>query len=48
MCNSLNADKHGVAQHCVPAVVYVAQDDWVVNGTYLSSHSSSIITPASY
>jgi hypothetical protein len=35
MCNSLNPDKHGVAQHCVPAVVYVAQDDWVASGKCL-------------
>jgi hypothetical protein len=32
MCNSLNADELGVAQHCVPAVVYIAQNDWVSTG----------------
>ncbi|XP_028394644.1 uncharacterized protein LOC114518835 isoform X2 [Dendronephthya gigantea] len=29
MCNSLNPVEHGVCQHCVPAVVYIAQDDWI-------------------
>ncbi|KAK3593726.1 hypothetical protein CHS0354_013623 [Potamilus streckersoni] len=28
MCNSLDPEQYGVAQYCVPALTYIAQDDW--------------------
>ncbi|KAL9988441.1 hypothetical protein ACROYT_G002886 [Oculina patagonica] len=31
MLNCTSPSEHGVAQHCVPAVLYVAQDEWVTH-----------------
>ena len=45
MCNSLNAEEFGVVQHCVPALVYIAQDDWVSNGKYPAKIDSSYHAP---
>ena len=32
MLNSTSPSQHGVAQFCVPAVLYVAQNEWVTDG----------------
>lgn len=32
MTNSLEGDKLGVAQYCVPAVMYIAQQKWIGKG----------------
>lgn len=32
MSNCRDPDQHGVAQYCVPAVLYVAQQQWVEPG----------------
>ncbi len=32
MLNCEDPDRHGIAQYCVPAVVYVAQDTWIHRG----------------
>ena len=37
LCNSSNVSEHGVAQHCVPAVVYVAQDEWISGGEWVTA-----------
>ena len=33
MMNSPFPDEFGVAQYCVPAVAYIAQDKWIAKGT---------------
>lgn len=32
MTNSTEGDKLGVAQYCVPAVMYIAQQKWIAKG----------------
>ena len=32
MLNCKEPGQHGVAQYCVPAVLYIAQDEWLVQG----------------
>lgn len=32
MLNCASPSEHGVAQYCVPAVLYVAQDEWITHG----------------
>ena len=32
MLNCASPTDHGVAQYCVPAVLYVAQDEWITHG----------------
>lgn len=43
MCNSNDPDHYGIAQYCVPAVTYIAQNDWIKDGTEAGiSHSYSL------
>ena len=32
MLNCASPSEHGIAQYCIPAVSYIAQDEWIVNG----------------
>ncbi|CAG2209193.1 unnamed protein product [Mytilus edulis] len=53
MSNSTNPDQYGVAQYCVPAVMYIAQDKWInkdetINCDYALQQcikSSDLVTP---
>ncbi|XP_052093379.1 uncharacterized protein LOC127729595 isoform X5 [Mytilus californianus] len=53
MSNSMNPDQYGVAQYCVPAVMYLAQDKWInkdetINCDYALQQcikSSDLVTP---
>ncbi|XP_067661023.1 uncharacterized protein [Haliotis asinina] len=54
MSNTSDPDKLGVAQYCVPAIIYIAQDQWVDRDTGLSTEysisqcrrSADLLTPA--
>ncbi|XP_046547907.1 LOW QUALITY PROTEIN: uncharacterized protein LOC124257808 [Haliotis rubra] len=54
MSNTTDPDKLGVAQYCVPAVIYIAQDQWVDRDGGLSTEysisqcrkSADLLTPA--
>ncbi|XP_048245117.1 uncharacterized protein LOC124119811 isoform X1 [Haliotis rufescens] len=54
MSNTTDPDKLGVAQYCVPATIYIAQDEWVDRDGGLSteysisqcSKSADLLTPA--
>ena len=37
MSNSTSPDQYGVAQYCVPAIMYIAQDKWLNKGKYIWS-----------
>ena len=37
MCNCEQPDDYGVAQYCVPALVYIAQDKYTHKGTKVNS-----------
>ena len=39
MLNCASPSEHGVAQYCVPAVLYVAQDEWITHGNLLNQLS---------
>ena len=39
MINCLEPDEYGVAQYCIPALMYIAQDEWTAPG--MSSRWSS-------
>lgn len=39
MLNCASPSEHGVAQYCVPAVLYVAQDEWITHGNLLDQPS---------
>ncbi|XP_076090634.1 uncharacterized protein LOC143062752 isoform X2 [Mytilus galloprovincialis] len=53
MSNSTNPDQYGIAQYCVPAVMYIAQDKWInkdetINCDYALQQcikSSDLVTP---
>lgn len=36
MLNCTSPSEHGVAQYCVPAALYIAQDEWVTKGKLLN------------